>query len=417
MPVTMNGYGQSYMPMGGPGVGAAIYGAQRQEVNFARMVELEKLNLRKRVLRQQAAAQAAQLQDRQQARAEEAALQQTKFDLEQRRLDMQDEENQRRRQDILDAFERTERDRRDKEAQAILDEKNRLTEVGATPWDGSGEQPSRYYTTRDGMVWDLSKVDMARLRGGSQQAGAPNMENVRKELNTLAEKGARPLAEGERPESGETLYIGPNNQMFAIPRKDASEEDMDHDPRVSKTNPKAFATKEARMRYTAKYGRDVLAASAEDVVAAEGEIDEEAERLGILLEDGSWALDDISKLKELADYEKKKMKQYNLESLEHNYGTLHEIASVLAELEGLTNYSDKDRVSDMINEANEDYNDELRGAETQSDRVFASRNRDEAIKRIREGEKRYAELSRKKDQYPPELVDRIRKSMPKTFGK
>ena len=34
MPVTMSGYGQSYMPMGGPDIGAAIYGAQRQQVNL-----------------------------------------------------------------------------------------------------------------------------------------------------------------------------------------------------------------------------------------------------------------------------------------------------------------------------------------------------------------------------------------------
>ena len=222
MPVTMSGYGQSYMPMGGPDIGAAIYGAQRQQVNFARMVELQRLNLQKRALRQQAAAQAAQLQDRQQARAEEAALQQTKFDLEQRRLDMQDEENQRRRQDILDAFERTERDRRDKEAQAILDEKNRLTEVGATPWDGSGEQPFRYYTTRDGMVWDLSKVDMARLRGGSTQAGAPNMETIRKDLNEISKMGGRLLKEGEQYDSRtHRIHYGADGNAYLVPITDS----------------------------------------------------------------------------------------------------------------------------------------------------------------------------------------------------
>ena len=418
MPVTMSGYGQSYMPMGGPGVGAAIYGAQRQEVNFARMVELQKLNLQKRALRQQAAAQAAQLQQREQARQDELAMQQTRFDLEERKLDMQDAETQQRRQDILDAYERAAQEKSQRDAQALQDERNKLTSVGATEWDGQGERPKQYYTMRDGTVYDLSGVDMGKVRGASSpQAGAVNPEAIRKELNTLSAQGARPLAEGEKPTQNETLYIGPNNQMFAVPKKTEESQVQEHDPRVNQNNPSAFATTELRNRYVAKYGRDVITASAESVVEAEGLIDEEAKRLGILLENGEMNLDNLENLKKLANYENKEMKARNLTALNYNYGALYEVASILAEHEGLSIYKDEKKVKDMIDEAHEDYNQELRGVETQSDRILATRNRDETIKRIRDGAKRYAELSQKIKQYSQELIDRIRKSMPKTFGK
>jgi hypothetical protein len=111
------------------------------------------------------------------------------------------------------------------------------------------------------------------------------------------------------------------------------------------------------------------------------------------------------------------MKARNLTALNYNYGALYEVASILAEHEGLSIYKDEKKVKEMIDEAHEDYNQELRGVETQSDRILATRNRDETIKRIRDGAKRYAELSQKIKQYSQELIDRIRKFMPKTFGK
>ncbi len=417
MPVTMSGYGQSYMPMGGPDVGAAIYGAQRQQVNFARMVELQKLNLQKQALRQQAAMQAAQLAQREQARQDDLAMQQTRFDLEERKIDMQDAETQQRRQDILAAYERAEQEKSQREAQALLDERNKLTSVGATEWDGQGERPKQYYTLRDGTVYDLSGVDMGKVRGSSSQQAGANPDAIRKELNTLSAQGARPLGDGEKPTQNETLYIGPNNQMFAVPKKTEENQTQEHDPRVNQTNPSAFATTELRNRYVAKYGRDVITASAESVVEAEGLIDEEAKNLGILLENGEMNLDNLDNLKKLAEYEKKEMKAHNLTSLNYNYGTLYEVASTLAEHEGLSIYKDEKKVKEMIDEAHEDYNQELRGVETQSDRILATRNRDETIKRIRDGAKRYAELSQKIKQYSQELIDRIRKFMPKTFGK
>ena len=52
MPFTRGGYGQTYGNMGGGAVGEMLYKATRNQVNFARMVELENLNMKKRALRE-----------------------------------------------------------------------------------------------------------------------------------------------------------------------------------------------------------------------------------------------------------------------------------------------------------------------------------------------------------------------------
>ena len=325
MPVTMSGYGQSYMPMGGPGVGAAIYGAQRQEVNFARMVELQRLNLQKRALRQQAAAQAAQLQQREQARQDELAMQQTRFDLEERRLDMMDEENQRRRQDVLDAFERAERDRQEREAQAILDEKNRLTEVGATPWDGSGEQPSRYYTTRDGMVWDLSRVDMGKVRGSSQQT-APNADAIRKELNTLSAQGARPLGEGESyDERTHYPYITADGRVWLVQRTDGKGNPVTPPEKQQKPSPvEGYGSEDEYNLYYQRYGEQASNPQyVQQLKAMDANLKNTARNLGVVkLEqaddgterevDGNLSMDN---LRTLANNEKAFIKQAKLKDV------------------------------------------------------------------------------------------------------
>lgn len=86
MPITIGGYGQFYGNAGGGEVGAMLYKAAQRQVNFARMVELENLNMKKRALREQEATQAA----RQAENDRNYELAQSKLALEQQRLDYND---------------------------------------------------------------------------------------------------------------------------------------------------------------------------------------------------------------------------------------------------------------------------------------------------------------------------------------
>ena len=317
MPVTMSGYGQSYMPMGGPDVGAAIYGAQRQQVNFARMVELQKLNLQKQALRQQAAMQAAQLAQREQARQDDLAMQQTRFDLEERKIDMQDAETQQRRQDILAAYERAEQEKSQREAQALLDERNKLTSVGATEWDGQGERPKQYYTLRDGTVYDLSGVDMGKVRGSSsQQTGAPNMETVRKDLNEISKMGGRPLQEGEQYDSHtHRLYYGADGKTYLVPITDSKGNPVTPPEEKPKPSPvEGYDSEEEYLHYWNRYGEE---ASNPQMVLILKKIDlnikNKARQLGVIevvekpgeKPKEEWREYSLEKLRDLANTEKK----------------------------------------------------------------------------------------------------------------
>ena len=315
MPVTMSGYGQSYMPMGGPGVGAAIYGAQRQEVNFARMVELQKLNLQKRALRQQAAAQAAQLQQREQARQDELAMQQTRFDLEERKLDMQDAETQQRRQDILDAYERAAQEKSQRDAQALQDEKNKLTSVGATEWDGQGERPKQYYTMRDGTVYDLSGVDMGKVRGASSPQAA-NPDVIRKEMNELSKLGARPLSEGETFDTRtHYTHIGADGRVWLVQRTDGKGNPIVPPEKQAKPSPvEGYDSEEEYQHYWDRYGEE---ASNPQMAGKLKQIDlnlkNKARQLGVVevvAKPGEepkeeWREYSLEKLRDLANTEKK----------------------------------------------------------------------------------------------------------------
>lgn len=86
MPVTIGGYGQFYGNAGGGEVGAMMLRAQQNQVNFARMVEIEKLNMQKRALREQEAAAAAKRADSDR----NYELAQSRLAMEQQRLDFND---------------------------------------------------------------------------------------------------------------------------------------------------------------------------------------------------------------------------------------------------------------------------------------------------------------------------------------
>lgn len=315
MPVTMSGYGQSYMPMGGPDVGAAIYGAQRQQVNFARMVELQKLNLQKQALRQQAAMQAAQLAQREQARQDDLAMQQTRFDLEERKIDMQDAETQQRRQDILAAYERAEQEKSQREAQALLDERNKLTSVGATEWDGQGERPKQYYTLRDGTVYDLSGVDMGKVRGSSSQQAGANPDAIRKELNTLSAQGARPLGEGETYDSRTHYpYIGADGRVWLIQKTDGKGNPIVSPEKQAKPSPvEGYDSEDEYNLYYKRYGTEASNPdTARRLKAMDLNLKNLAKELGVVAEksteDGSVRETDgdisLDKLRKLANAEK-----------------------------------------------------------------------------------------------------------------
>lgn len=99
--IQQGGYGQIYGNMGGAAVGASIYKAQREDVTFARMVELQKLNLQKRALRQRQAEAAANA-DLSRRRLD---MESTRLDLEARRLDMVDKQNEEQRLRAEKAYE------------------------------------------------------------------------------------------------------------------------------------------------------------------------------------------------------------------------------------------------------------------------------------------------------------------------
>lgn len=323
MPVTMSGYGQSYMPMGGPDVGAAIYGAQRQQVNFARMVELQKLNLQKQALRQQAAAQAAQLQQREQARQDDLAMQQTRFDLEERKIDMQDAETQQRRQDILAAYERAEQEKSQREAQALMDERNKLTSVGATEWDGQGERPSRYYTTRDGSVWDLSNMDMGKVRGSSsQQEGMPNGKDMLKFVNEASKAGARKAEDDNATFDPEIEYvqIAPDGSKWVFRRTDEK-----GNPLQKKKEPspvEGYDSAEEYHHYYDRYGEEASKpAVAQKIKPIDLNLKNKARQLGVVevvAKSGEkpkeeWRDYSLEKLRDLANTEKKALDDADLD--------------------------------------------------------------------------------------------------------
>ncbi len=99
--IQQQGYGQIYGNMGAASVGASIYSAARENVTFARMVELQRLNLEKRRLRMQQAQAAANADiSRQRINMENTRLQ-----LEARRLDMVDKQNEEQRLRAEQAYE------------------------------------------------------------------------------------------------------------------------------------------------------------------------------------------------------------------------------------------------------------------------------------------------------------------------
>ena len=101
--IRQEGYGQIYGDMGGATVGASIYKAARENVTFARMVELQRLNLAKRQLRMQQA-QAAANADLSRRRLD---LDNTRLELEARRLDLVDKQNEEQRLRTEKAYDAT----------------------------------------------------------------------------------------------------------------------------------------------------------------------------------------------------------------------------------------------------------------------------------------------------------------------
>lgn len=117
--IQQGGYGQIYGSMGGASVGASIYSAARENVTFARMVELQKLNLAKRQLRMQQA-QAAANADLSRRRLD---MESTRLELEARRLDMVDKQNEEQRIRANQAYEAKVREleQREQERQSSLE--------------------------------------------------------------------------------------------------------------------------------------------------------------------------------------------------------------------------------------------------------------------------------------------------------
>ena len=103
MPITIGGYGQFYGNPGGGGVGATMMAAQQQSVNFARMVEIERLNLQKRALREREASQVAQAQQA----ARNYDLAQSRLAMEQQRLEHDDAVKQAQREAAEERYRQT----------------------------------------------------------------------------------------------------------------------------------------------------------------------------------------------------------------------------------------------------------------------------------------------------------------------
>lgn len=103
MPITIGGYGQFYGNPGGGNVGATMMAAQQQSVNFARMVEIERLNLQKRALREREASQVAQAQQA----ARNYDLAQSRLAMEQQRLEHDDAVKQAQREAAEERYRQT----------------------------------------------------------------------------------------------------------------------------------------------------------------------------------------------------------------------------------------------------------------------------------------------------------------------
>ena len=100
--IQQGGYGQIYGASGGgAGVGVGILDAAQANVNFARQIELQRLALQKRALRQQAAQMRAQQKER--SRQQDLAL--LSLQLQERRLDMEDAQNQFRNDALVRSYE------------------------------------------------------------------------------------------------------------------------------------------------------------------------------------------------------------------------------------------------------------------------------------------------------------------------
>lgn len=99
--IQQGGYGQIYGNMGGGAVGASIFSAARESVNFARMVERQRLNLQQRQLRMQEAQMAANA-DLSKRRLD---LEDTRLQLESRRLDLQDRLRKEEKERTLRAYD------------------------------------------------------------------------------------------------------------------------------------------------------------------------------------------------------------------------------------------------------------------------------------------------------------------------
>ncbi len=157
-------FGQTYASVGDPSVGASIYAAAKQEVDFARMVERQKLNLQKRQLRMQE----AQMEANRQAQQQNYELAQSRFKLEQKRLDndfaiRQEERDMAERRYELALEEQRQRTRRQAQldaearAQRRLDNDYRERQFQASEEDrrrGRDLQQQQLEMTQEQREWD-----------------------------------------------------------------------------------------------------------------------------------------------------------------------------------------------------------------------------------------------------------------------
>lgn len=181
MPVSVNGYSTVYAGAGGPEVGGNIYSAQREQVQFARMVELQKLGLEKRRLNMQQAAMAAQ----QKNSDRDYNMAMMRFNLEKEKLDRDYEQSQWDREYKEREFKQfvEQKQRENDQWQQTYEQNERKMAQDQQQFEARQNQQQYQYDL--GYDLDVAKMKMNQSQFDARLAEDQYQNDVRNELSEM----------------------------------------------------------------------------------------------------------------------------------------------------------------------------------------------------------------------------------------
>lgn len=175
------GYGQTYASGGGAAVGAAIYGAQRSQIQFARMVESQKLQLEKRRLNQQQAALAAQQKNSER----DYNMAMMRFNLEREKLDRDYEQSQLDREYRERVFRQdmAEKERMAQQWKQTYEQNERKIALDQSQFEARQNQQQNQFDASNALNW--AQLDQRQTEFNTKMDEERQQNDVRNQLNDM----------------------------------------------------------------------------------------------------------------------------------------------------------------------------------------------------------------------------------------